>query len=194
MLSCICVCVRDLGDSAGAGHEPGFVGGVSALVEVMSGEGVEREQRGEAVLWWLVGSCCVRGFCPGVPARWGGPWARLGAWALSFEIQIKIFILTFSAGRHAEPATAWIGSASRLLARQTARPACCLAVLAMASFSHIAPPEAVATELRPFTPDGERFSLHLLPAGLALPDEEKAHLRGWKHLCDELLPALRSRG
>ena len=119
MLSCICVCVRDLGDSAGAGHEPGFVGGVSALVEVMSGEGVEREQRGEAVLWWLVGSCCVRGFCPGVPARWGGPWARLGAWALSFEIQIKIFILTFSAGRHAEPATAWIGSASRLLARKT---------------------------------------------------------------------------
>ena len=69
-----------------------------------------------------------------------------------------------------------------------------LAVFAMANFSHIAPPEAVATELQPFTPGDGNFSLHLLPAGLALPEAEKAHLRGWKHLCDELLPALRSRG
>ena len=43
-----------LGDPAGAGHEPGFVGGVSAWAEVMSGEGVERE----AVLgWWGVAAC-----------------------------------------------------------------------------------------------------------------------------------------
>ena len=66
-----------LGDPAGAGHEPGFVGGVSAWAEVMSGEGVERE----AVLgWWGVAACVASA---GVPARCGGPWARLGAWAPS---------------------------------------------------------------------------------------------------------------
>ena len=68
-----------LGDPAGAGHEPGFVGGVSAWAEVRSGEGVERE----AVLGWWVGSCCVRGFCGRACAlRWalgssGGAVARV---------------------------------------------------------------------------------------------------------------------
>ena len=54
-----------------------FVGGVSAWAEVRSGEGVERE----AVLgWWGVAACVASA---GVPARCGGPWARLGAWAPS---------------------------------------------------------------------------------------------------------------
>ena len=68
-----------LGDPTGAGHEPGFAGGVSAWAAVMSesGEGVERE----AVLgWWGVAACVASA---GVPARCGGPWARLGAWAPS---------------------------------------------------------------------------------------------------------------
>ena len=29
---------------------------------------------------------------------------------------------------------------------------------------------------------------------LGLADDDKAHLRGWKRLCDDLLPALRARG
>ena len=48
-----------LGDPAGAGHEPGFVGGVSAWAEVRS-EWRGGRARGCA---GVVGSCCVRGFC-----------------------------------------------------------------------------------------------------------------------------------
>ena len=67
-----------LGDPAGAGHEPGFVGGVSAWAAVM------RVERGssERLCWGGRGvAACVAS--AGVPARCGGPWARLGAWAPS---------------------------------------------------------------------------------------------------------------
>jgi hypothetical protein len=47
--------------------------------------------------------------------------------------------------------------------------------------------------LRPFTPGGD-FSLSLIPAAADLKEEDKRALRGWKRLCDSLLPALRSRG
>ena len=63
-----------------------------------------------------------------------------------------------------------------------------------APFSHLAPPTASSEELSPFVPDGAAFSLHIISAGISLPEPERSHLRGWKRLCDDLLPALRSRG
>ena len=63
-----------------------------------------------------------------------------------------------------------------------------------ARFEYLAPPRRDAVRLDEFISQAATSCLSLLSAGCKLDESDHSALRGWKRLCDELLPALRSRG
>ena len=64
-----------------------------------------------------------------------------------------------------------------------------------ADFVHLEPPPpSTAASLTDLLPQDGRHAFRVLPAGAAYGEDDTMTLRGWKRLCDELLPALRSRG
>ena len=67
--------------------------------------------------------------------------------------------------------------------------------MAVPAWRFLEPPSTTASSLEHLLPSsGGRHAFRILPASISHDDASSAVLRGWKRLCDELLPALRSRG